>query len=433
MAGRVLLAQVDLYLQDPSPERQRAVSQLVKLVRSKMTIDADQAYYFKQKPGWSSLDQPMGDFAPYPTYPLGGVMLALARYCEAAPDADAEDLLARLCRFVLDGSGTFDAEGRYRGHTHSGGILTALAGILRRAAIAGGAEDKRVVARMRKAFDWTIGHCSSWGWVPDGLGQEPGSCETCAIVDAIHAAILLARHVDPKYFDVVERFARNQLLENQVLRPARLLLDSDFPGRAAVTRALDGSWASYSQPNSLDNSTSAVEGCCLGSGIRGCYLVWESVLAKVNDTVFVHLALSRNSPWVEVIGYQPYEGRLDVVVHDAPRLRVRVPEWASDDVIRVAVDGRAVATKLDADRYLVLDDLRPGERASLTYPLRNEERDETVTGRAYRVRWRGDTVVAVEPPGRRYPLYEREGTRRDLAPIVQGTPYHQQIGGPVHW
>jgi hypothetical protein len=431
MAGRMLLAFVDEFLQDPGRETRQRVEDLVALIRSKMTFENDYAYYFKAPAGWTSMSQPVfGDFAPYPTYPLGGVVLALARYLQEADSPAGADLIQRLVRFSLDHSGVFDPEGRFQGHTHSGGILTAAAGILRWAILQG---DQPTIARMKNAFDWMLRFSSSWGWVPDGLGKDQASCETCAITDAIHLGLLLARHVDPAYYDIIERFARNQLLENQYLRPDLALPAEDHTQREAAARALLGSWASWSLPNSLDNALSGVEGCCLGAGIRGCFLVWDNSLVERDGQVLVNMAFSRNSPWVEVVSHLPYQGRLEIFVHQAlPVLRVRLPPETPPGQTRVAVNGQLRPQIQARDHYLECNRLNRGDRISIEYPLPEKDVTEEVSGNRYAVRWRGATVVGIQPRGRRYPLFERDWLKPGEPPVGECL-YQRQAGGPVHW
>ena len=430
MAGRMLIAFVDVYLQEPISEHKKQIDDLVKVIRSKMTFEEDYAYYFRHANGWKTAkDAVFGDFNGYPTFPLGGIILALARYTETVEALESEDLLNRLCRFVLNISGTFELDGRFLGHTHSGGILTAAAGIMRWAIRR---NDKKIIDQMKNAFDWTIKHSSTWGWVPDGLGPDHASSESCSITDALHLALLIARHLDPSYYGIVERFSRNQLLENQFRHPERMLPKTSFPAKNKIADALYGSWASWSLPNSLDNSIS-VEGCCLGAGIRGCFLVWDHIVTKKEDQVMVNMALSRNSPWLEVIGYQPYKGRVDLFIHDAPLLYVRIPEWVGADEVRVSSGEESLPFNFMPNRYIRLQGLKQGDHVRIEFPLRQEETVEKVSGQLYNVRWRGDTVVSVLPAGQVYPLFERAWMEKENAPANIGHPYQEQLGGPVHW
>ena len=429
MATRVLIAYVDKYLQDPSWKKE--VDNLVKLIRSRMTFEDDYAYYFRQHDGWKSINQSLGDFSPYPTYPIGGIILALSRYLESADSPESEDLINRLCKFVINISGVFEKDGSYKGHTHSGGVLTSVAGILRWSIHTG---DTHTVGLMKNAFDWTVKHSSSWGWVPDGLGQEPGSGETCSLTDALHIAVLIGRYIDSSYFGIAERYSRNQLMENQFTRPEKAIPEGDFAHRDIVAKALYGSWASWSFPNSLDNCLKGVEGCCLGAGIRGCFLVWDSAIERKNNAVYVNMAFSRNSPWLEVISYQPYDGRLDLLVHeDTPEILVRMPGWANISNIKVNKDEAQVPVELSDNHYLHLHKLRENSLVKIEYPLHRRSITEIVSGIEYEVRWLGDTVAEINPRGNTYPIYERDWIEPDLATQMADHWYELQKGGPVYW
>ncbi len=462
LVTRVLISSVDVYLREPSEANRERIDGLVDLIRGHLTIEGDLAYLFKAPEGWNSIDDAVfGDFMPYPTYPLGGIILALARYLEAADAPSAEDLMRKLVKFTAQKSGTFTADGHYFGHTHSGGILTAAAGMARWAVHT---KDAVLLKQMKGAFDWTIRHSSSWGWIPDGLGSKNASSETCSITDAIHLGLVLARHVDPAYYETVECIARNQLIENQINKNEFRDRELGILENTAIANAFHGSWASWSFPNSLDNSLEMLEGCCLGSGIRGCFLVWDSAVEKRQDIVSVNMAFSRNSPWVEVISHQPYQGRIDIVIHDAPRLQIRMPSWADERKMTVSVNGTAQSMDLSKgifqfvrgnsaedlylcpcsdenerttaqiqDGYLQFDGLKKGERITVSYPMQRVETCENVNGTEYHVRWRGNTVTGISPKGLTYPIFERDWMEAEEAPSSDSIPYEAQLGGPVHW
>jgi len=431
MATRMIIAIVDLYLADPTEENKKAVQDLAQVIRSKMTYEADYAYFIRKPAGWSSMKKPAGAWKDHPSCAIGGCMLALARYLQDVEDPELLDLIGRWTRFFLDHSGTLDSEGRYKGLTHAGGILTAGAGALRYGINVG---DQHVIEKVRKMFDWTLAHCSSFGWVPDGLGHKTTS-ETCSIVDALHIAILLGRHVDSKYFDFVERCTRNQFLENQLLQPELVIKKIDSPLAKRTAKAFYGSWASWAGVNSHEHCVTHgfVEGCCLGSGIRGCYLVWDSAIEKRDGEVRVHLSFSRNSPWVEVVSYRPYQGRVDVLAHETTPLAIRIPPWVNKKDIRLSVGGKPVAVKLSPEGYVKLKKVRKGKWVRLEYPLRQVTIEEKVNGENFKARWRGDTVVELTPRGKLYPTYTQRG-HMETGPVPMTKNTYQNITkGSVQW
>ncbi|MCL2815475.1 MAG: glycoside hydrolase family 127 protein [Oscillospiraceae bacterium] len=433
MATRVLITLVDKYICEQSEENKKRLDDLILIIRQNMKYEEDYAYYFRQPEGWSSIKEPVfGDFLPYPTYPIGGIILALTRYLETFYCGEVDEFTEKLVKFTIEHSGVFTKEGHYFGHTHSGGILTAAAGITRWAALK---KDAKLMDMMRGAFEWTVKYCSSWGWVPDGLGEPNGSCETCSIADALHFALLMARHTNPAYYEIAERYARNQLMENQfkdLEKIDNVMKHSDNPQHEKAKRALYGSWASYSKPNSLDNGFQTVEGCCLGAGIRACYLVWNGAVEKRNDTVYVNMAFSRNSPWIELISYQPYEGRIDIIVRDAEKIMVHIPSWANRNDVRISVNSMPVCADYE-DVFLKFSGMKKDDHIKIEYPLSVNIKNEMVNGTAYSVEWKGDTVVGINPKGALYPIFERKYAKKNIAPMSDGQPYKHQTGGPVFW
>jgi hypothetical protein len=63
---------------------------------------------------------------------------------------------------------------------------------------------------------------------------------------------------------------------------------------------------------------------------------------------------------------------------------------------------------------------RAGERITVTFPLPETVTDESAAGRVYRVRWRGDDVIGIEPEGRIRPMYPTR-TPAPQAPLREHT------------
>ena len=81
--------------------------------------------------------------------------------------------------------------------------------------------------------------------------------------------------------------------------------------------------------------------CCI-SGAEALYIVWHNIVTQNEHGVSVNLLLNRDSRWVRVNSHMPYEGKVELFVHDAPVLSVRIPDWASKNDVLVVVDDRSV-------------------------------------------------------------------------------------------
>ena len=145
------------------------------------------------------------------------------------------------------------------------------------------------------------------------------------------------------------------------------------------------------------------------------------------------MAFSRDSPWLEVISHQPYKGKLELKIHNAKTVCVRIPDWVAADKISIYVNEERYPIDLIVSNYIKLQRLKRGDSVIIEYPLRILQTKEVVSGDTYRVRWRGDTVVSVDPSGEIYPIFQREWMEKENATMQFSIPYQRHLGGSVHW
>ena len=108
--------------------------------------------------------------------------------------------------------------------------------------------------------------------------------------------------------------------------------------------------------------------------------------------------------------YIPYEGRVDIKVKQPVELAVRIAEWVRPAEARAEVNGEARAVSWDG-RYARLGAVRPGETATITFPLPERTDLVGIQKRKYTLVRRGNDVVDIFPRGRYYPFYRREHYR----------------------
>ncbi len=341
------------------------------------------------------------------------------RFHELTGSPAALELAEGLSRWVLDDpvlgpGGAISKPLSWEGHIHS--WLDALAGCARAARISRSLDRAAVIERCRAAYDWTRRtDATAFGWIatyPTG-----GSSETCAISSAIRLALELAAAGHAEYLADVERFARNQVIEAQFRD-----LGAYAGGSAPPSPLLLGCFDSQSMPNGHlgtrgGEDAGTVEGCCLNGGMRALALAWGAILSSDEGGIAVHLGLSRDGPAAEVIGYQPFEGRVDVIPRSPGAVRLRAPDWAKREELAVLLDGAPAAWRFE-NGYAVVPEARAGSRISLRYPLRELEEEVSAGGEKFRVRWRGDAVIAVDPPGAREPAYRNRPREKGPAPLA---------------
>jgi hypothetical protein len=345
---------------------------------------------------------PCSHQAAYQVYPV-------VRFYELTRSRPALKYAEQLSRWAFYYDPTVTADGvitktGWEGHLHA--WMDTFTGIIRCARAGGDLDYGAVRVRARKLYEWVrTNYTSTFGWVADSVGSQ--TCETDTITSFMRLALELIREGNTEYWNDVERFTRNQLVENQFRDVSRLgIRDS----RTAL--GLHGAFESYADPNSLIAiEKGTIEGCCIGGGIRGICLAYENTIHETADQVRINLLLSHASAGVEVVSYLPFEGRLDLYPKTAKRLFIRCPDWLRADSIKLEGAG-GLRSDLDTkDRYLRISGARPGSKIVLQFDQPQERRTHLVAGKTYHALWYGDTVVELTPPGVKYPTYERASFR----------------------
>lgn len=370
---------------------------------------------------------------PHPVYFCGAQIHPLVECWRRLGMNRAGDLAGRLARFLFLQSDYFFEDGCWRvggsggfetaetdGHSHA--RLAAIAGTAHWARLSG---DRELTDRARRAYDWFVhGHCADFGWSPEFLGRgdiADEACETCVVMDQIHCALAFAEAGDAGQYEKVERIARNQLLENQLLdtsciRSSRAKPDTQQSSFTDVAGRVRGGFAGWAGVNDLigpSPHSRNLMNCCGPSGIHALYDVWSRTAHHREGTIVVRFFLDHEGDLVTLHNGQPREGVLDIVPHHDATLQLQRRSWLPAGRLHVTVRGRP-RQAAEVGEILDLGAVRAGDAVRVVYPLEEAVQPVHVNGRDFTVTWRGDTVVCMDPPGRNVPLYRgRTRVRED--------------------
>ena len=93
-------------------------------------------------------------------------------------------------------------------------------------------------------------------------------------------------------------------------------------------------------------------------------------------------------------------------------LSVRIPEWVAPDEVRVQVSGAEREVGFEG-RYAQVGEVKPGEVATLSFPIAERTEGIYVEKERYTVIRRGNEVVKMDPLGKNCPLYQRAHYREN--------------------
>ena len=147
--------------------------------------------------------------------------------------------------------------------------------------------------------------------------------------------------------------------------------------------------------------------CCTANGARTLYCVWDSIVQRCEDgSTTVNFLLNRASPWLDVASWLPVDGRVQLTIKDAPKVYVRMSEWVDLQAVTATVNGEAADFSLDGP-MVCLEGLAPGDVVDIRFPVLERTLHRVIGEIPFRLDMRGANVVAIEPRGITYPLFDR--------------------------
>lgn len=443
---RQIIALTMWYQQSGNPLWQELIEKKIKRL-SELAVWKDDGCYFSRRfyvlgdKGPIEGPQPMGSWALFDAM-FGTHGLSL--YHRLTGHEPALDMAGALVRRALNDDQAFAPDGRWlthHFHTNTG----ALIGIFDYATTINDRETMNFVKRGYE-FGKAAGE-SLIGYYPEhtpGNSEVEGfeltythnTCETCEVADMLVLGLKLTLAGVEDCWEDIDRCVRNQFVENQITKSGwseRFPADyEESPYRPlngplqlweqendVEDRAL-GSWAGWARAN--DANPESLMQCCAGNAGRSMYYVWDSIVTREGDEVQVNLHLNRASKWLDVNSHLPYEGKVVLKIKDAPQVKVRIPAWTERDQVSCHVNGKG--RDLDwAENYIRVQGLTEGDEVTVAFPMCEKTMFREIGDLSYKLTIKGNTVIAIDPVGTIYPLYQREFFRKGKAPLKTVTRF----------
>jgi hypothetical protein len=254
--------------------------------------------------------------------------------------------------------------------------------------------------------------------------NHPNS-EGCTISDIVAIAIMLSKAGVGDYWSDAERYLRNHFAESQLTRAkgeylekfAKKFKKTELAYNESadnVTERNIGAFAGWPTPNEWAFKR-GIQHCCTGNCTRVIYYAWQDILNYNDGELRINMLLNRASQWADIYSHIPYIGQVDIEVKKPLQsVLVHAPEWVpmnSQDV-QCKINGKSINYKWDG-LYLNLGNASAGDVITIVFSIDEKTVKETIAGTKYSITVKGNTVVAIDPPGVNCPLYQREYYRED--------------------
>ncbi|MBR5410089.1 MAG: glycoside hydrolase family 127 protein [Clostridia bacterium] len=360
------------------------------------------------------------------------VVPALVRRWELTGDEVALDLAEGITNHVLGPSRYFSYDMHFFGHVHS--AVWFASGIVKLGRLTG---NETYIKKGKGIYDFVRSLSSDFGWVPEyARWHAPNEehCETCCIKDMLVCAKELVDCGYAEYWGDLDRFARNQLMENQVRYTGYVVSDDTRPDENGITyRAIGdrmlGGFTGGSEPNSMSLSRfRSIAGCCVGTAPVALKTVYDASVTEENGALIVNIAFDRETPELSVRSFIPDEGKIAVTAKTHCRAGFRIYDWMKEPLF--TVDGREAEGR--TENGTVVFGLAAGQTLEITFPLGTEEVAEQVREEPYTVFWRGPDVVRLLPEGSHVRLYQRDKSIPKVLPKPEDVEYTGAVNyGPT--
>jgi hypothetical protein len=293
-------------------------------------------------------------------------------------------------------------------------------------------KDAQLVEYCRKSYEWARAQGSvTTGFFPENIAPDFPNSEGCAVADMIALALTLSKAGVGDYWDDADRWLRNFFAELQLTKEKADRLENAARSLPAQTvrynetadRVLErnvGAFAGWPGPNEWMHRI-GIQHCCTGNCTRTIYYAWENILECQDQCLRINLMLNRASPWADIYSFVPYEGRVEIRIKKPCRnVRVRLPEWVPAGSAEVACKcGKRSRAIHWMGRYVNVGAAKTGDLIRLSFPIFERTVQEHMGGADYTLSLKGNTVLAIDPPGRICPLYQRAQYRQGQPRLLE--------------
>jgi hypothetical protein len=198
--------------------------------------------------------------------------------------------------------------------------------------------------------------------------------------------------------DDVERLVRARILPSQ-------LTDEEIgrhPERKFAPRER-GAWGGYDRAHAGKNCVPDIHAAVVHSLCD----IHQHIITRTPAGIRVNLHFDAENETLRMISTRGQEAKVTVTVKRPDNVLIRIPGWAPEPSIRLAVDGKTCPLRrTGVFVWIPVDALKIGSEIELSHDLPERYTDEVMpSGRRYRFKWLGDEITGIDPQEDGLPVY----------------------------
>jgi hypothetical protein len=335
----------------------------------------------------------------------GRAVSSLLAYSRIFGDPLGVELATRFGRHVANNCFGENGELIPESGTHIHSITGTVASLVELGAVTG---EEDFIECAKRIYDiGLLPYRTQTGWVKESVNAEYGRGEANCTSDLIEAACLLGAAGYTSYFEDAERMLRNHLLASQMddlswVVENEGVANTETRAYQDLRRRARGAFC-FGEPNGFHSYNSDLTGAAL----QGIAAVWEHIITEESDeSAHINLLFSREHDAVRLTSLLPQTGKIAIEAKRPVALSVRIPPWVERNTLAVSINGVATSITMESDA-LKFGTLGKGTRIEITFDQPQFLTLECATGyeTPYRVRWLGNTVIAMSGAGKHQALY----------------------------
>lgn len=241
------------------------------------------------------------------------------------------------------------------------------------------------------------------GFISHDWGTET-SGETTSPGDAAQLALWLSRSGHTELLDDVERIVRSRLLASQITEPLGLepqAADDRDEHARLEDRVIGAFGGDQRHPHGDGRPTTDIT----AAGLHTLCDIYTHIVEDTPLGTVLNFHFDFEDERLRVDAGRDQVGRLAIHPKQAQKnLLVRMPAWTPLQSIGVIVDGQPVDTST-VGPFLLVRVPQAGAAIDVQYDLPHSTSEEIIDGVTYRLKWRGDEVVGINPNTEFRPFY----------------------------